>query len=200
MAAKEHIDRKEIKMMNPSIFIRICIAILLLDLFALRISAQTNQITENSEGWRAAKWGMTELEVLDVFKGEAKKTDKELETGNIYEVGLAQISKVEVSNISFIATFIFEKEKRTLKRIKLLPKDNGEISEQLFSLLEQELTTEYGKPTFSKDGEHPFLKPSILKKRSWNQGKTEISLTYGDWNSEKSLALIYEKASNDKGK
>jgi hypothetical protein len=149
---------------------------------------------ESLDGWRNAKWGMTEGQVLNVFKGEARKTAQELQrvgthAGDTNEICLVRIPDLAMHGKPFSVDFVFEKERKTLKRIRLSCVDD-DASERLFSLLEKDLTAKYGKPHWLKDHAD-----QNLKKRYWKVGKTEIWLVYAE--SSKWLGLTYEEMAND---
>lgn len=69
------------------------------------------------EGWRAARWGMTEAEVLEAFKGEARTLDKEAR----FDRGIAtiEIPAFTVEANAYHVQFLFDTGGRRLKEIHL---------------------------------------------------------------------------------
>jgi hypothetical protein len=142
------------------------------------------QEAQELDGWRAAKWGMTEADVLAAFAGEATRLEKpeEFRSGDI---GKVEIPKYEVQSTKYRVRFGFD-DKGALSLVVIGPPDNGTVGvshESAFRSLESLLTEKYGKPTSAKD-EVP------TRTRMWRFPRTVISLTYFVSAAEFDLLLL----------
>jgi hypothetical protein len=127
--------------------------------------------SENVQGWRDARWGMTPDQVIAALPGEAVRagTDQFTDT-NI----LVAIPSVQIERSKFKATFLFTPGTQRLKQIKLLSTPSN-VDE--FSMLEEKLTGKYGKPEIVSNDDRPQLASiDSTRRRVWNLGPTQIEL------------------------
>ena len=142
---------------------------------------------------------MTEDQVLDAFKDEAKKLPKDED----WKTGVASIGieKLEIVEEPFEARFIFEPQSRRLRKVNLSAQKSAKSPEIIFPLIEQQLTEKYGRPEFSRDDSKPESK-TIIRTRTWNRDSTRITLKFGDFKLTgfKLLDILYEEASASREK
>jgi len=134
------------------------------------------QTETNVNGWRNAKWGMTEDEVLAAFPNEAKRSAKP----DAYSQGMVstiEIPNLQISGNDFVAHFLFDAETKRLKAVNLKPDSSVKALEIIFPTLERNLTEKYGKPDFSSD-KSPSIPDAKEMQRSWKKGQTRIELHY----------------------
>src|SRR5256885_4128000 len=137
--------------------------------FALLAAITTAFSAENVDGWRNAKWGMTESEILAAFPGEAKLLAKPKRMMDRRVVGV-QIEKLLVAQKPFSVDFLMGEKGVTLTSPEITAHKNEPISvatnapltgivlrlanaesqgaEMVFETLEQSLTEKYGVPRF----------------------------------------------------
>ena len=104
------------------------------------------------EGWRQAKWGMTEEEILDAFKGEAVR----LNPSERYHQAVATvgIEFLQISGFSFKAHFLLDEKTKRLFQVTIQPLHQEEVNRIPFVLrdaVKDGLTKKYGGASV-KDG------------------------------------------------
>jgi hypothetical protein len=116
-------------------------------------SAKTeSKIIKNMNGWHNARWGMTDVEILKTFDGQAVRLNKAVPYGKY--LAAIEINKIEIADIPLSVRFLMDTNSMKLARVQLQPinKDkgsNGDPSSLLwFTLLEIELTKKYGPPLY----------------------------------------------------
>ncbi len=131
---------------------------------------------QDLDGWRAAKWGMTEAEALAAFPGEAERLAKPERLGE--GTATVGIPAYKIQSKEFAVVFGFD-EKGGLHLVRITLTDNiapGVLHSGSFDLLETLLTEKYGKPTSSKDEQ---VTPSMSSRtRMWRLPRTVINLKY----------------------
>jgi len=151
---------------------RVLIIILIGFFLALTTSSFAKaQVTKDVEGWRGARWGMTEDQILKAFEGEAVR----LEEVQIYHRRYASIGikDFEISGHKFYVHFLMDNKEKTLRQVNIRAKEEtlGGIK-VVFKSLEQLLVEKYGKPSFENEEEDSG-------KIVWKFPSTVIELTYG---------------------
>jgi len=123
-------------------------------------------------GWQEAKWGMTEDEVLEAFKGEAIRLDKIV----AYQASYASIGIInyDISGDKYLVHFIFDENKKNLQRIAITPEATT-ILDFHFRRLEQLLTEKYGIPYFKNTVTAMGGDKSVV---AWNLESTIIELNF----------------------
>ena len=147
--------------------LRLPLLLLLLLIVALVLAQEAQDL----DGWRAAKWGMTESDVLAAFAGEAVRLEKPEHFKDT--IGSLAIPKYEIQSTEYRVLFGFN-AKGALSIVQIAPMDNttlGVSHEVLFGSLENLLTEKYGKPTSAKD-------ERVVRSRMWRLPRTVISLNY----------------------
>ena len=124
------------------------------------------------EGWKAAKFGMTEAEVRDAFKDEIREFQKPEKWKN----GSAPIYvEFQLAEKPWDARFIFDVKAKTLVEVLLRPSKTVGFPGLLFPDLERQLTEKYGQPE-SKNDE----RTGVGRLRSWKRAQTRIELRYSE--------------------
>jgi hypothetical protein len=119
------------------------------------------------KGWREAKWGMTENEILITFKGEAVRLEKIEEYSSWYApIGIIDY---EIAGDKYKVHFLIDKDKKVLQQVNIIA-DEG-FKEIRYKKLEQILTEKYGTPSFKNSDKNE-------SKIAWNFPSTIIELTY----------------------
>lgn len=143
------------------------------------------------EGWSKAQWGMTEEQILEIFKGEVVRLDKV----EFYENWYASIgiNNLEIGGDKFYVHFLMNKKKKTLQQVNIIAKEEAlQGIEVVFEFLEQLLVEKYGKPSFKNEEEY---KGRVI----WNFPTTVIELSYlviSEINFKK-LTIIYHPPRKD---
>jgi len=158
----------------------------LLLLLLLIVAPVFAEEAQDLDGWRAAKWGMTESDVLAVFASEAVLL-KQPERFKDPMVATVAIPKYEIQSTEYRVLFGFN-AKGALSLVQIAPMDNitpGAWHEVLFGSLDNLLTEKYGKPTSTKD-------ERVSRIRVWRFPRTVISLTYlfADFGTMKRIDLL----------
>lgn len=143
--------------------------------FGLICALPTFGQQKDVQGWREAKWGMTENEILEAFKGEAVRLDKIEEWGQLNLYAFIGINNYDIDGNKYGVYFAMDKTAKTLKRIQiyLLDTTSGLVRNR-FRDLEKLLTEKYGAPSF-KDASDKILNKIVV---SWNFPSTIIELNY----------------------
>ncbi|MFI5338253.1 MAG: hypothetical protein ACHQ7N_00245 [Candidatus Methylomirabilales bacterium] len=161
--------------------------------------ASTAQGPTDIEAWRSAKWGMTEAEILEIFKGEARKLDKEVRFSS--GTATVEIPDYSIDGTRYRVLFLFDVSTKTLTKIQIQPKRetaaSGALNAVLYRRLEMLLTEKYGPPTSAHENK-PRNGPAGFDDwvAWWSFPKTIISLHYFDGR----LLLIYEPRSKEADK
>jgi len=147
------------------------------------------------QGWDKAKWGMTEKEISEIFKGEVKERPKKGDhDSNLYipKLKLGVHAKYDVS-------FLMDKNTKRLKQINMIAricepgtdKEMATVSLSDFDArdlvvkavvqeLEEMLILKYGNPTYSGEKEGVRIQgqsTNISRKKIWKCQTTEIELS-----------------------
>lgn len=106
-------------------------------------AAAADRLLEPAAAWRAARWGMTEAQVLQAFPGQAKRLaqPQKLADGKVVAV---ELQPVAVGPLTFRAHFLFEEGKLALVSLKSLPGTLAEGSD--YEALRARLAAESGTP------------------------------------------------------
>jgi hypothetical protein len=143
-------------------------------------------------GWNAARWGMTEEEILAAFKGEAVRLAKP----EVYASSVATIAinRIEIGGDSFYVHFLLDFVDKKLQQVTIKPievtRSNIKI---IYNNLGLMLAEKYGSPTLRNEEEN---KGSLM----WNFPTTTIELDYFEFAplvDVRNLALIYRPPQKD---
>ena len=130
-------------------------------------------------GWMAAKWGMTEKQVLAAFPNQARRLlrAEEYSGGSFASI---VINSIEIGVIAYRVHFIFRPSDGTLEAVNICPADNSAgICAAAYDHLEELLTNKYGAPRYRKDGDDARGTWLMISKiLTWRLTTTEISLAY----------------------
>jgi len=164
--------------------IKIIVCFLVFDLIcALPTFGQLKDV----QGWREAKWGMTEDEILKAFKGEAVRLDKIEEWDQLNLYASIGINNYDINGNKYGVYFAMDKTTKNLKMVQiyLLDTTSG-IVRNRFRDLEQLLTEKYGAPSF-KDASDKILNKIVV---SWNIPSTIIELNYSNITARNEYLLL----------
>jgi hypothetical protein len=154
------------------------------------VTAQQNDV----KGWREARWGMTEEQILSAFKGEAVRLNEPENYDSWYaSVG---IPKYDISGEAYFVHFLMGKKSKTLQQVNIIAAEaTKEFIDNAFTRLEQILTEKYGTPSFRDEKDE-------RKQVIWNYPSTVITLSYMNMKSIdfKNLVITYHPPSKDKDK
>jgi hypothetical protein len=145
------------------------------------------------EGWDKSKWGMTEDEILEAFKGEVKKLPKPEDFKFAY--ANLWIPKFKIDSQEFNVYFQMGKETKKLEQVRIEAK--GTYLVGVFGHLEQLLTQKYGPPVYKDTEKTPMLR-MVTTKRQWNLPKTVIRLYHDHIGNEEFISLMYRPNKVDK--
>lgn len=113
-------------------------------------AAQAQPTVADPGGWRAAKWGMNEPDILRAFKGEAVVLAKPDFFSVARAVATIGIDNMEVSGWKFKARFLFDENTRRLVQVIIRPQDEKaelQATDLLYDVLERGLVQKFGTPT-----------------------------------------------------
>jgi hypothetical protein len=127
-------------------------------------AAWTLGAAEDPAGWTAAKWGMTDAQILQALPGQAVPLDPP----QIHGLARVQIKSLDLAGTKFSVTFVSD-EKGCLSSVLLHPSDKGPL-DSLFQTLENMLVEKYGRP-WSSNADHET-------KIQWSLKATTITLSH----------------------
>ncbi len=124
--------------------------------------------------WRAARWGMTEDEVLAAFPGEAKRLESplKLKDGNTVAVG---IEKHAIGDTEFTVRFVFEPPGK-LALVSLRTPLKAYAKPEAFLATKKVLVERLGPPG-AESSDDNFVD---LRQASWWTRRDRIDLKYVD--------------------
>lgn len=174
-------------------------------LLPFQISAQPEDI----KGWNKARWGMTEREIANAFKGKVEQLREPIidKQEGIYVK--QEINDLTFANTKFTVSFVMDDKSNQLREVVLTPK--GSHFRVLFGILEKKLVTKYGPVTYrdkedidmQKLGKNGYGPDQIS--RVWRFPSTLITLEYwvygmGSGKVEDGVTLIYKENVKSQGK
>ena len=131
-----------------------------------------------------AHWGMTEVEVLSAFEGEAQRRHGHDNSGD--EQLSIQIPALAIGGTRLDALFGFDAE-GCLSVVVLQPSDGDrQDRRRTFDQLEHELADQHGSPQTGDPGPEPQGGDAVL--RTWRLPSTVIDLAYVGSSGEVSLS------------
>ena len=128
-------------------------------------------VTENDfYGWGLTKWGMTEDEVIQLLKPDARKIFPPIEYRNPQRFSTVGILDKNIGGLSCNIHFLFD-ENGGLNEVMIKPTDEKPVGyfESLFKFLRQK----YGEPTEIIKEEDSCLEDNVL----WRFPSTVVELT-----------------------
>ena len=159
----------------PRLFILLVAVCLFLACGLIAEEQEKQSAKDDVQGWRSARWGMTEEEVLAAFPNEAKRLEKPEKYGIV--IATVGIKKLQVAGSDFVVHFSFDTEKKRLKQVNLKPDPASKSLNVMLPTLERDLTEKYGKPDFASN-QAPRVAGMKVMTRSWKKGATRIELKY----------------------
>ncbi|MDQ3819427.1 MAG: hypothetical protein M3362_17360, partial [Acidobacteriota bacterium] len=140
-------------------------------------------------GWRDARWGMSEQDIVRAFSPKLKKLSKK-------EVFLGLHVDYVIPDFGLegeLFTVFFQMGDATNKLSQILIRLNEQESkvprEQIFNRLESLLIREYGPPNYTKDERYSYEFKGIDLSRRWKFPTTTIELSYG-WDNQINASLL----------
>ena len=162
----------------------VCLALVLAPLGDAARSAEV-------DGWRAARWGMTEAELEDVFGASLARLPGRWVYGGAYAT--RALEDVEVGGQRFRAIFQMNAEHGTLQQVLLEPmRRTGQ--EALFRSTLAELRETYGPPSASCAVPRAGGGPLSLE-LWWRQRTTTVHLTFFDFYTRE---IVFENPNVDR--
>jgi hypothetical protein len=152
---------------------------------------------QEMDGWRGAKWGMTEDEVMKAFPDEARRMPKAeaIAAGGFATIRLERVMFLESP---FSARFIMDQATNgRLNAVSFRMDKSEKFLGPVFNRLEQSLTEKYGKPIYRHDDAN---KEGLDELRQWKKGTTRIELLHGEiyFNRFKLLVITYSQIKADR--
>jgi hypothetical protein len=140
-------------------------------------------------GWRNARWGMSEQDIVRAFSSKLKKLGKKDVFFGLHVDYVIPDFGLERE----LFTVFFQMDDATNKLSQVLIRLNEQESkvarEQIFNRLESLLTSEYGHPNYTKDERYSFEFKGIDLSRKWKFPTTTIELGYG-WDNQINANLL----------
>ena len=174
-------------------------------LLPCQISAQP----EDVKGWNKARWGMTEREIENAFKGKVERRREPIidKQEGIYVN--QEIHDLTFAHTKFTVSFVMDDKTNQLTEVVLTPK--GSHFRVLFGILENKLVTKYGPVTYKdkddidmhKLGKDGYGQDQIS--RVWRFSSTIVTLEYwvygmGSGKVDDGVTVIYKKNVESRGK
>ncbi len=184
---------------------QVILSVFAVTLLPFQISAQPEDI----KGWNKARWGMTEREIANAFKGKVEQLREPIidKQEGIYVK--QEINDLTFANTKFTVSFVMDDKSNQLREVVLTPK--GSHFRVLFGILEKKLVTKYGPVTYrdkedidmQKLGKNGYGPDQIS--RVWRFPSTLITLEYwvygmGSGKVEDGVTLIYKENVKSQGK
>ena len=184
---------------------QVILSVFAVTLLPFQISAQPEDI----KGWNKARWGMTEREIANAFKGKVEQLREPIidKQEGIYVK--QEINDLTFANTKFTVSFVMDDKSNQLREVVLTPK--GSHFRVLFGILEKKLVTKYGPVTYrdkedidmQKLGKNGYGQDQIS--RVWRFPSTLITLEYwvygmGSGKVENGVTLIYKENVKSQGK
>ena len=184
---------------------QVILSVFAVTLLPFQISAQPEDI----KGWNKARWGMTEREIANAFKGKVEQLREPIidKQEGIYVK--QEINDLTFANTKFTVSFVMDDKSNQLMEVVLTPK--GSHFRVLFGILEKKLVTKYGPVTYrdkedidmQKLGKNGYGQDQIS--RVWRFPSTLITLEYwvygmGSGKVENGVTLIYKENVKSQGK
>jgi hypothetical protein len=173
-----------------------------LSLTTFEISCRKQDL--NPTAWNEARWGMSENEVSEAFKGQVSPLppDKAARSEDGHSAhSVLQIREYDIDGRKFSVQFLFNSGHK-LETVHLsLLSDNPYITDAAFKDLEARLTEKYGPAAFKSDddslGQSFLFRGALYATRGWRLAATTIELAYSrtSTNGERHVAIRY--ISND---
>jgi hypothetical protein len=152
------------------------------------------QQTPDVDGWRGAKWGMTEQQVSGVMP-EVVQVQAELRKGLSYTAAgcetRQEIPLFQIQSTTFAVRFCFDRD--GLAMVGLSPV-GAKFASVVFTSLQQLLSEKYGLPTLDQKG---FIRTIEWSRQSGVVGLTLVSM--GSMGQD-SMSLTYRRHARDKDK
>jgi hypothetical protein len=166
--------------------------------FAFPLCAQD---FDDIQGWNGVRWGMTNAEILETFKGEAIQLPRPDNYKSHYaDIGL---NNYKISNNTYNVRFLMSRTTNTLLQVNIAP--TGNISKTNYDILEKLLFDKYGKWAYKNEDKEPdkrvsrtiVLDGTVKILTAWNFKNTDIELSYNEIASDiRFLTLSYKKRDN----
>jgi hypothetical protein len=159
------------------------------DLFAEK-TPKSKPVQPDTKGWYKAQWGMTEDQLLELFKGEIKKTER-VDFKDTYST--LEIDNYDLNNSKFRITFRMDKENNKLKEVVLLCKI---ATASMFDDFENLFIEKYGSP-ISSDLKRDQLGSKRIS--TWILLNTKIDLSYNTASPPMHpfLSIIYKSSKKE---
>ena len=132
------------------------------------------KVAQDFMGWNKTHWGMTENEILEVFKDKIVRFDQTESYRDGKEFASIGMKDLEIINTKFNVSFVMDQDTKKLIRVTLQPADKTVIP-IMFKILEMELMEKYGTP-FYRDNTSADRKTELLA--AWYFPSTIIQLGY----------------------
>jgi len=144
---------------------------------------QAERVIDPVAAWRAARWGMSEDQVLKAFPGQARRLDpaQKLADGKVVAVELQGIA---LDGLTYRAHFLFEGGRLALVSLKSLPAKLAAGTD--YDALRARLAQETGQP----GQERPPDGTVDYREIRFTAGGTAVDLKY----LEGTLVLLYHPA------
>ena len=152
-------------------------------LFACSLLSGCADIIDQAEnekdinGWRKAKWGMTERQIVNVFSGEAIQlpAKEEHKEGSYANLG---INNYDIDGDKYKVRFLMDKNTQKLKEVIIMPMMKNPY-DFYYKRLQEMLIDKYGSPDYNREETDPDrVATKTDYKTVWNFPSTKIELTY----------------------
>jgi hypothetical protein len=131
----------------------------------------------DADGWRQARWGMTDAELADAFGGALRKLPNRLQYGNAYAA--RALEDVELGGLRFIALFQMGAADDRLRQV-LLQRRDAQVTPAAYERLLDEMKARYGAPQQTCALPKPDGEPYVFS-LTWRGPATTVHATWLDF-------------------
>jgi hypothetical protein len=145
-------------------------------------AAQEKTDVRDPKGWRDARWGMTEEQILEAFRGQANRLAERMRTrGSALHTSVG-IEHLDVDGTDMLVRFYVDNVDNRLELVKMEPADRNfceAAPATFFERMEPLLVRKYGQPaTRANPKREPWR--ATTGTAVWNFPSTILQLHYSD--------------------
>ena len=138
------------------------------------VSSRNTEEGKDVKGWSKTHWGMTNDEILDLFKGQALQVKKEIRH-NDQTYSTIRINNFDINGTDFEVLFYMGIKDDKLQKVLLRHKN---AIESMFGSFEQLLTEKFGPPSHTDFSRSQVSRRDFKRDATWIFPSTKIELIF----------------------
>lgn len=139
-----------------------------------KISGSNMEEGTDVKGWSKTRWGMTNDEILNLFKGKALRVKKEIRD-NDQTYSTIKINNFDINGTDFEVFFYMGIKDGKLQKVLLRHKN---AINSMFGSFEQLLTEKFGPPSHKDFSQSQVSRRDFKRTATWIFPSTKIELTF----------------------